>query len=71
MTDKTMLPGFDNIAAVQLTEDALFLALDNGGAYDDTTPMVTVHRRDYDSDQEFMMECIQWARRHGGREVPA
>lgn len=70
MTDKTMLPGFDNIATCQLDEDRLVLALDNGNP-DDTTACVILKRSDYDSDQEFMMEGIQWARRNGGREVPA
>lgn len=62
-----MLPGFDNVMAQQWDEDTLFLAIDRGHVYSgDDGARLSVRRSDYDSDQEFMQECIQWARRNGG-----
>lgn len=60
-----MLPGFDNIQALQLDDERLMLALHTGND-DHTVPCVVIDRSDYDSDQEFVQECRQWARNHGG-----
>ena len=62
-----MLPGFDNVRAKQWDEDTLFLVVDRAHVYSgDDEARLTVRRSDYDSDQEFAVECIQWARRNGG-----
>lgn len=64
---ETMLPGFANVLAQQVDEDTLLLAVDHPNLWDvGKEPILCVRRSEYDSDQEFLQECIQWARRHGG-----
>lgn len=67
MANERTLPGFDNILAEQSGEHFLVLRAE----HDYSGTVKTFDRREYDSDQEFMMECIQWARRNGGIEVPS
>lgn len=63
------LPGFDNILAVQ-EGTKLHLAVEGDDGVLDSTLMTVIDSADYDSEQEFMMECVLWARRNGGREIP-
>lgn len=67
MANERTLPGFDNVMAEQLDDDRVMLYR----AFGETSVGQVIDRREYDSDQEFMMECIQWARRNGGIEVPS
>ena len=56
------LRGFDNITALSLGCGKLALAVAAPG--DATTAMTIINRDDYDSEQEFGMEVVQWCRRH-------
>lgn len=60
------LRGFDNIIATHVGNGWLALAV--AAPADATTAMVIINRGDYDSDQEFGMEVLQWCRRHGEQE---
>lgn len=66
MTDQQTLPGFDNILALQLGSK---LILTREAPEGHTVPSIVIDREDYDSEQEFMMECVLWARRNGGVEI--
>ncbi|QVW29505.1 hypothetical protein [Stenotrophomonas phage BUCT603B1] len=63
------LRGFDNITALSLGCGKLALAV--AAPEDATTAMTVINRGDYDSDQEFGMEVVQWCRRHGEQVHPA
>lgn len=66
MTETQTLPGFDNILAMQVGSK-LYLTLEAPEGH--TVPAILIDRAEYDSEQEFMMECVQWARRNGGIEI--
>lgn len=72
MTDQQTLPGFDNILATQ-EGTKLHLAVEmtapDGATFLDSSRMTTIDSAEYDSPQEFMMECVLWARRNGGVEI--
>lgn len=66
MTETQTLPGFDNILALQIGTK-LYLTVEAPEGH--TVPSTSIDRSEYDSEQEFMMECVLWARRNGGNEV--
>lgn len=72
MTETQTLPGFDNILVNQegtRLHLAVELTAPDGVTYLDSKKMTTIDSAEYDSEQEFMMECVQWARRNGGIEI--
>lgn len=74
MNELSRLPGFDNVVATQLNETQLGLVIADevhDATYLDGNRSAIINRDDYDSDQEFIQECRQWARANGGIEVPA
>lgn len=62
------LRGFDNITATHVGNGWLALAV--AAPADATTMMTIIKRGEYDSDQEFGMEVVQWCRKHSGRGYP-
>lgn len=62
MNTDTNLKGFKAITVVAISHGRLAFA--QGEDLDATVSMTVIDRKDYDSDPEFIMECLQWARRH-------
>lgn len=61
MNEAQSLSGFGGIAVMQLDDNRVTVAT----VYPAPEACAVIDRRDYDCDQEFMMEVILFARRHG------